>query len=44
MYSAKVIAFTIFLLTAVQLAAADIVCTTYPVWLLARDIAGKDLE
>ena len=42
MYSSKVIAFTLFLLTAVQLAAADIVCTTYPVWLLARDIAGND--
>ena len=41
MCSGKVIALVLFLLTALPLAAGNIVCTTYPVWLIARDIVGS---
>ena len=44
MFYGKVIAFILILLTALQLAAANIVCTTYPVWLIARDIVGSDSD
>ena len=37
----KYIAFILFLLAAFQLPAAYVVCTSYPIWLLTRAVAGN---
>ncbi|MBE6402159.1 MAG: zinc ABC transporter substrate-binding protein [Lentisphaerae bacterium] len=41
MRSGKYIAFILFLLTAFQLSASYVVCTTYPIWLMTRAVAGN---
>ena len=41
MCSGKYIAFILCLLTALQLSASHAVCTTYPIWLLTKAVAGN---